>query len=358
MKLNLSTPPKSIIKTLGEEWQQADKVYIEYKGGAKAYDEWQDEVLRTLSQRKKSYIADVFKWVSPDGNKWCVFEDATSHENGLYTHTCHYGFCYYETIPFAGIFMHTKSREGVEGAVIYESHFFERLNERKIMKWEGLSTLIKFISENHANMCYCTDVNTFQYDIRINGCIGRGWAHKDCPTLIRIKTVLSDEQLTTRQRKATIKGRRIGDAYNKYIDLNPKEVHERAQAKWAKAIVEGKTEEFEQEALRDFARIMDISIDEADIWVSHQIFLKHLLIDIKPSLGVGYRENLEIECGVASLNLKKRWDEYQDEEDYYKFATSEILRISKLLKLNITKQSILQALYRMRKRLEKYEQDV
>lgn len=352
MKLNLYTDPHSVISTLKKEWKMAEDAYIKYKGGVEAYDKWQDTQLEKASMICQGFVGDIFTWVSPDGNKWCVFEDVTYDSLSTYSHTCNHAFCYYETIPFAGIFLHVQARymgeESTDGAMVYESHFFERLNERGIMKWEGLKTLVAFVKENHASSCYCTNIETNQVDVRLKGCIGRGWAHRDCAEYKRIKTILSDEQLTIRQRKTTMQGRRWGDAANKYIDLPYEESAERFRARYAVAAICGKEEEFIQEQIRDFARVNMISLEEAETFYMHTTCILNIIFTIKPSLASKDVEFYKaIVAGAA--NIKAEWDENHDDEGWKKKLIESILKISKDLRLDISKQAIIKTMYKLTK---------
>lgn len=353
MKLNLSTNPQTVIATLEREWQMAIDAFKEKHGGAEALDKWQDTLLAKAFTTKKGFIADKMLWVSPDGNKWCVFEDVTYDKASTYTHTCEYAFCYYETIPYAGIFFHIYSLDAegkkVSGAIIYESHFFERMCERGIMKWEGLGTLIRFISKNHGNLAYCTDVEKMQFDLRMEECIGRGYADRNDNRLIRIKTVLSDEQLSTRQRKNTALGRRVGDSVNKYIDLSFEDNVERMRGRFVQSVQDGTTEDFMQELTRDFARSHGLNTHDAEKLMIYIQSMIGIITAIKPSLTMTTDQQFAIETKAAAWDLMEDIDSHNyDERTQNEHFIQAILRVSKKCNLRITKQSVIKAIYKMR----------
>lgn len=288
MKINLSMRPKTVIATLEREWQMAVDAYIKNEGGKEVYDRKQDEYLAEALKTNKGFIPFRFFWMSPDGNMWCVFEH-TTFDSG-YAYTCSRAFCYHLTAGFGCIFLKCACSDRFTGKkttgyICYESHFFERLHERGIYEWKGLDTLIKFVADNHGNTFFRAEPDSLKCDIRIGSAIGRGLQHRDCSSAFYIKTVLGDEHLTSRQRKITAFGRRIGDSSNKYLDLPADAVTKRLEAKAALSFANGKVDDFIQELIRDMAHVFCLPVEKTEAFYYLFSWMVVLVFTAKPSLG-------------------------------------------------------------------------
>lgn len=272
MKLSITTNPQDIVDTLTEESLRAGRQYVARMGGKKAYDHKQDKFLAKVVRTQKSYVHDIIMFTLPSGNKWCAFEH-TTYDSG-YAHTRYKMFCYYSTIPYGGIFLPVTERKSIDGenvdirgAVIYGSHFFERLHERDIYEWKGVKTMAQFIADNTMATSYCTDKKNNKWDIRIYnedkgiGAIGRGFRSNKA-NVVYIKTVLADDHLTIRQRRDTSRGRGIADAYHGIVDSNPEVMQGRIMARAITAQHEGNMDEFINEQCRRASRIYGMDLDD------------------------------------------------------------------------------------------------
>lgn len=349
MKINLSTRPQDIIATLTKEWQMCSDAYVAHHGGKEAYDKKQDEWIRKVNAAEMGLPHNAFSWVSPDGNKWCAFEN-TTFDSG-YTHTCHYCFCYYETQPYCGIFhkatfVNSYNGKREVGVICYGSHFFERLHERHIYEWKGIDTLIQFMADNHSNTAYCTDLKNNKWDIRIGHAIGRGFQHKDCPTAYYIKTVLDDEQLSRKQRKDTALGRRVGDANNKYLDLPPEEAYKREIARALTAKKNGNTEDYYSEAIRNVARARGVSVERIEMEASYCAFLNQLILDLKPSAFSLLNMELSQALNVEAIGLFDKTYKHPELSDMEckGLIVDAMLRLSKKFGWRLNKGSIIKGI--------------
>lgn len=353
MKINLSTPPLKVIETIQKEWQMAYDAYENHHGGKDAHDKWQDEMLKRLDVVKHSFIGDKFLWTSPDGNKWCAFEHC-EYADGL-THTCAFLFCYYETLPFAGIFFGCTNQNATTGkkeygVVVYESHFFERCDERGIYKWNGIDTLIDFIKGNPSASAFSVDLENCRIDLRFDKCIGRGFFDKKLGTrFIRIKTILKDESLTKRQSKQTMQGRAWGDACNKYMSPNKEFNTAKLQMKAFRAMQNGKGEEFADEMVRDMARMIQIPQEEARRIYEVNIAVTSILIGICPSL---IRHIMEKPIGDVIIpeivKMLNDWDDTADDASCQRQLVGIVIKAAKACGRTLSKSAVLRYIYKQR----------
>lgn len=293
-KLNLRTPPQEMVETVMREGKIAEKRFIARMGGKKAYDRKQDRFLACAMKMQQSYIHDIMTFVLPSGNKWCVFE-YTLYDAG-FVHTRYMVFCYYMTKPYGGMYRYIHEMKindngeqvYLDRCFVFGSHFFERLHERGIYEWKGLETLAQFCVDNTSSTAYCTDKKCNKWDIRVHSsttgksAIGRGFRSSD-NSVAYIKTVLADEQLTTRQRRDTSKQRGISDACYGMIDMNPDVVYGRQLARYQQAVEEGRMDEFVEEQNRRMARMSGMPAEELEklsIYTTHISSIVGMLIGI------------------------------------------------------------------------------
>lgn len=320
MKLSITTNLQDIVDTLTDESLRAGRQYVARMGGKKAYDHKQDKFLAKVMRTQKSYVHDIIMFTLPSGNKWCAFEH-TTYDSG-YAHTRYKMFCYYSTIPYGGIFLpvtECKSVDGenvdIRGAVIYGSHFFERLHERGIYEWKGVKTMAQFIADNTMATSYCTDKKNNKWDVRIYnedkgiGAIGRGFRSNKA-NVVYIKTVLADDHLTIRQRRDTSKGRGIADAYHGFVDSNPELMQGRIMARGITAISEGRFDEFINEQYRRMSRIYGMKTEDVKSAIACSAHVGEMMRRIDASVDLNKNAAYPVPVAMSGFGIYRELQKY------------------------------------------------
>lgn len=170
-------------------------------------------------------ISRVVDYCNPaSGNKWKVFQVTRCTEDG-YPYSIPYMFLYWNTIGSVGAIICVQNDVFSDSAIVFSSHFFQRLAERNGIKEADEALVCAFLIRNYSfSMSMTIDEDNRQcVDIVCNDGLCRGWMveSSDRMAKIEIKTYLSDRMLTPKQAAESSMARKMhGDV----SDIEPQSV--------------------------------------------------------------------------------------------------------------------------------------
>lgn len=201
--INLQSSNKQILDELFAEQNKALYWLIKKNGGQKSYEKMRDRILLEAMSLKKDVFTEGVEYISPNGNRWMVFECASYYPDARAANTHTYAFCFYKTLGGMGVFVPVRISDSEQKAVlIFTSHFFKRMEERLGIQYDSPKMLFRF----HLNIAkmilqYNKEDNNIQ--IRMPDAIGLGVMKKGEGFIFEVRTILSDYQLNNRQLRKT-----------------------------------------------------------------------------------------------------------------------------------------------------------
>ena len=203
LHVNLSTEPADIIATMAAEMSAVRYQKRKAYGGTRKYEAWKEEQYEKSLHEKHSIISELTEWISQVGNRWVMYsswEYFTEQESVL---PCNAAFIYYETLNSCGAFFPLVD-EGcrvVTGAIIFTSHFFERLSERARIPFRSKAMIQEFISCQFMRSTTSRDEDGAEAYLRFRNGFGIGKVRSAKPYVVEVRTFLTEDQLSPAQRK-------------------------------------------------------------------------------------------------------------------------------------------------------------
>ena len=206
--INLNTNPQQLMNELQEDRKKAVYWLVKKSGGQKGYTRLQDKLLLDARKNRHDVASDSYEYLSPNGNRWMVYECAQyiKETNAAMTRTI--AFCFYETVGGIGAYiplnLGISSSGGSQGCLIFTSHFFCRFSERAEVERFDADMLQRFI-----NALFNFTINLYKkegevrVDIKLSGGIARGIRRKGQENIFEIRTFLKDAQLSNSQKRHT-----------------------------------------------------------------------------------------------------------------------------------------------------------
>lgn len=227
--INLSTPSDELWRVLLEENPKAIYWLKKHFGGDEKYEKMRDKLLRECVRVSKPIASEVVEYTSKEGNRWVCFEQATYYPESIGSHCMPLAFCYYETAASLGLFsigyLHDDGIDHADAIFIYTPHFFQRFAERMNISGTPRDILMRYIEMTPSFVVLPLPSENEEQEkvaIRMLGCIGIGIMRKEGRNVYEIRTLLTDEQLSSKQAKETKKIRDVGDV----LKFEPKEMME------------------------------------------------------------------------------------------------------------------------------------
>lgn len=177
-------------------------------GGKDRFEKKCRELIRQSFTEHRNIQSDIVEYNSPNNNKWYSFFNAIyNSKSGTSTHHI-YSFCVYKTNGSVGAFVPkydvSSLRFVLSGVFIFTSHFFLRAKERLGIECKDETSVVKFFSDNPFISTRLRDPDEkgrYGFDLRLQNGIGRGVVVSDDPTIVEIRTCLTDKQLSYKQKK-------------------------------------------------------------------------------------------------------------------------------------------------------------
>lgn len=204
--INLNTNPQQLMNELFEDRKKAIYWLVKKSGGEKGYIRMQDKLLLDARKNKRNVASDTYEYLSPNGNRWMVYECAQyiKETNSAMTKTI--AFCFYETVGGIGTYiplnLGISNNAGSEGCLIFTSHFFGRFSERTETERFDADMLQQFIDAlTHFTINLYKKEGEVRVDIKLPGGIARGIRRNGKENIFEIRTYLKDTQLSGGQKR-------------------------------------------------------------------------------------------------------------------------------------------------------------
>lgn len=210
VRVNLSTKPEEIIATMREEIDGEDYQFRKKYGGRRKYEQYEDKMVDDALINRQSSSTELNEHISKVGNRWITYTHVEYYPKAIYAQAYHMSFIYYETYGSCGAFFpmydpdksknRKKNGSGLPtGVVIFTSHFFLRMSERTGKAYRSKELIQEFIStKNEGGFQTDEDGDVI---VKFKGGYGFGKEKSKNPTVIEVRTFLTDEQLTPAQRR-------------------------------------------------------------------------------------------------------------------------------------------------------------
>lgn len=213
--LDALSRPKQVSKEMNEDWDGAMYWFYKKQGGEKEVKKKTIKLASQATYQKKNIYCEPIKWTSKNGNKWLIFFVFKYYESQKIAYPHLIGFVYYETNPSIGVYatIEGSNDDGKQYIIHYTSHFFLRLAERAGIKANSTENIKGFIDLMvAANILVNPDgrkgTSKHGYDadaiIKLPGSYGfGGFVTDDNTVMLVIKSFLTSQQLTKKQKKFT-----------------------------------------------------------------------------------------------------------------------------------------------------------
>ena len=208
--INLNTNSDQLMNELLEDKKRAIYWLVKKNGGEKGYTRMQDKLLLDARKKRCNATSDCYEYLSPNGNRWMVYECAQYLKETGAAVTKTIAFCFYETVGGIGAYiplnLRISSKEGSDGCLIFTSHFFSRFSERVEVERFDSDMLQRFINAlPHLTLNLYKQEDELRVDIKLPGGIARGIQRKGKISVFEIRTFLKDTQLSNGQKRHTNK---------------------------------------------------------------------------------------------------------------------------------------------------------
>ena len=210
VRVNLSTPTADIIATMREEMPKAQYFFRKQFGGKQKYMKAEDKLLDKALAEERDQLTDMSYYISPVGNRWICYTHVVYYPRAKYAHAFLYSFIYYETMASCGAFFPSYSphqrKDGLvkpkgqpDEVLIFTDHFFYQMSERTGIEYRSKDLIRKFISTKleHA----MTADEDGEIIAKFTGGHGFGKELEREPRRVEVRTYLTDEQLSNKQRR-------------------------------------------------------------------------------------------------------------------------------------------------------------
>ena len=203
--INLSTPSEKLLKEINVDLEKVN-YWVRKKCGNFKSTAWKNKYLsyrKRWYEERKPFIGDTYEYMSPNGNKWFIYEQIFRPKGAPDIICTVNRIIYWETCNSIGCFWpswhYDEKGEVHDSCYIYTGHFFQRVCERMKITGGSKEMLIGFLGEfaykplqedidKNGNPC-CI--------IRMNHCgYGFGVRREDNPLIIEVRTFLSEENMS------------------------------------------------------------------------------------------------------------------------------------------------------------------
>lgn len=207
--INLSTDPNEILQTMRLELPTVKYFFMKDYGGKKKFLDHQDKALDKCLEEETSSVTDISEYISKKGNRWMSYSFFEYFPRAKFAQAWPTSFIYYETYGSCGAFFPNyrpskkKGDKGkineVCGVLIFTSHFFQRMSERTGKAYRSRELIQEFITtkETHASQ----SDEEGDVIIKFKGGYGFGVQRSKEPYVLEIRTYLTNEQLSTKQKR-------------------------------------------------------------------------------------------------------------------------------------------------------------
>lgn len=225
--INLSTSSDELWRVLPEEHDKAIYWMKKHFGGELRYEKMRDELLRRCVNAERPLASEMVDYISKEGNHWVCYEQATYYPESNGSHCMPYAACYYETAVSLGLFVvgfaQGYTKDSPRSIFIYTPHFFQRYCERMGVSGTPRETLMHFMAQSPSmavTFMPLDEDGRKRVVVRLPGCICPGIAREDGKNVFEVRTILNDEQLSSKQTRETEKARGLGDL----VKFEPKDL--------------------------------------------------------------------------------------------------------------------------------------
>ena len=222
--INLKSSNRQILDELVRGQNKAMYWFVKKNGGEKSCRKMRDKILAASVSLKKDIFSEGIEYRSPDGNRWIVYECARYYPEAKASNVNTYAFCYYKTVNYVGAFVPVRiSGSGIQSALIFTSHFFQRFEERLGLQYDTPQTLLRF-HQNVTSMVLQYEKKGHDIIVRMPDAIGLGVKREGEGEglVFEVRTILGDNQLSNGQLRKTEGVRKTAEKLN----LEPFEIAE------------------------------------------------------------------------------------------------------------------------------------
>jgi hypothetical protein len=265
VRVNLSTPTADIIATMREEMPKAQYYFRKQFGGKQRYLKAEDGLLDKALAEERDQLTDMSYYISPVGNRWICYTHVVYYPRAKYAHAFLYSFIYYETLASCGAFFPSYSlRQRKDGLVkpkgqpdevlIFTDHFFYQMSERTGKEYRSKDLIREFISTKleHA----MTADEDGEIIAKFTGGHGFGKELEREPRRVEVRTYLTDEQLSNKQRRKCETVDAMYELTKDGMFIKPVALHTAAQQDFT-------AEEAAEEGLRRLKAIKKLGMERA-----------------------------------------------------------------------------------------------
>lgn len=216
--INLSTSSDELWRVLITEHDKAVYWMKKHFGTEKRYEQMRDNLLSRCMAAERPLTSEIVDYLSKEGNRWVCFEQTTYYPGSRGAFCLPVALCYYETAASLGVFfigyLHQNGIDTPDSVFIYTPHFFQRFAERLKIQGSPRDILMRFIemAPSFTISPIPSEDGRKKMMIRIPGCVCHGIMREDSNKVYEIRTLLTDDQLSSKQSRETKKAREVGDA--------------------------------------------------------------------------------------------------------------------------------------------------
>ena len=210
VRVNHSTAAQEIVATMQEEMPKARYFFRKGFGGKNKYLKAEDEMTDKALEEECDQLTDISDWISSVGNRWESYTHVQYFPKAKYAKAFHFSFIYYETLASCGAFLPMYSpsqcKDGMvkekgkpDGVLVFTSHFFYQMSQRTGKAYRTKELIKEFV----ATKCEHALTADEDGDIIVKFQGGHGFGKELCksPQVIEVRTYLTDEQLSNKQRR-------------------------------------------------------------------------------------------------------------------------------------------------------------
>jgi len=303
--ITLKTPTMQVVKEICSEEDKAIYWLKKMFHGQKGYEQMQARLVYDSEREKKDKRSEIYDYISPNGNRWMVFEHCKYYESIKHSCSMAVAFCYYETMGSCGAFLvaHSQFGDNEQGVIMFTDHFFLRFCDRLGVEMRSRWMIQRFVEVIPGFLFSFGEKNEqgfIKAFCRLPGSMGRGILRKDGP-LIEIRSYLTDKQQNKKQQRETEWLRTVAD----------RQSYEPMEVRQARLLL---SDDFSGEFQKEIVNVAELSgVDRGELIAATNIsiYVVQALIDLK------YAEPYDIEfwkrCGKC-MNAEKFLDIVQGME--------------------------------------------
>ena len=336
VKINLSTPASLIWETMEEEINKAYYWYCK-----KSSDKKERNIIGQAFKTRKDQIGEIIDYTSTAGNRWISFffaryipeTDSVHHEVNT--------SLVYETADSCGVFFISNDNH----IMIFTSHFFQRWCDRNLGKMEGINTIKTFLTQNpHYALAIYDDEGQTKVDVRMPNCIGRGYVRhgENGISIYEIRTVLSDEMLTNKQKKDTKGVREFAEAVD-MVSGSKEESMIKMLRGYDKARSKGKNKEYMQNMYNKMGILMGKDANYMEYLSYFIMGMCTIFFYIDPNTDPYFMQSDTFLLDRAT-ELMNFWIKNKDADMFERKMAHACTEVSKHYNLGFTKSQIIDAM--------------